>query len=108
MKTGTIVLIPFPYTERTNFKVRPALVVCETKDKYNDLILCAISSVVPMKLGKFEMAIVHGQGNKLRVPSIIRINRIVTLKQDDVIATLGLLSYSETEQFKLQFKCLVD
>jgi len=53
MNTGTIVLIPFPFAELTNIKVRPALVVSATKDKYRDLILCAISSVVPAVPGSF-------------------------------------------------------
>ena len=34
MKTGTIVLIPFPFAELTHTKVHPALVVTTTKDKY--------------------------------------------------------------------------
>ncbi len=45
MNTGTIVLIPFPFAELTNIKVRPALIISTTKDKYQDLILSAISSV---------------------------------------------------------------
>lgn len=32
MNTGDIVLIPFPFAEFTNRKVRPAVVVCETAD----------------------------------------------------------------------------
>ncbi|MEJ7700646.1 MAG: hypothetical protein WKF71_13510 [Pyrinomonadaceae bacterium] len=40
MKTGDIILIPFPFAELTNKKVRPAVVVCETKDVYKDLVLC--------------------------------------------------------------------
>lgn len=55
MKTGEIVLIPFPFAEFTERKVRPAAVVCETKDVYKDLVLCAISSVVPLKLTKNEL-----------------------------------------------------
>ena len=47
MTIGSIVLIPFPFSELTNIKVRPAFIVCTTKDKYQDLIMCAISSVVP-------------------------------------------------------------
>ncbi len=43
MKTGDIVLLPFPFAELTNTKVRPTVVVCETKDKYKDLVVCAIS-----------------------------------------------------------------
>ena len=30
MNTGDIVVIPFPFAELTNKKVRPAIVVCET------------------------------------------------------------------------------
>ena len=36
MKIGEIILIPFPFAEFTNKKVRPAVVVCETKDKFKD------------------------------------------------------------------------
>ncbi len=73
MKTGTIVLIPFPFAELTNVKVRPALVVTTTKDKYRDLILCAISSVLPDKPGEFEMVLEPNSANHLRVASILKI-----------------------------------
>ena len=108
MTTGTIVLIPFPFAELTNVKVRPALVISTTKDKYQDLILCAISSVMPEKLGAFEMALQPNAGNKLRVPSIIKIDRIVTLKKEDIITPLGKLSEVEINQFKGKFRQLVD
>ena len=54
MKSGTIILIPFPYAEQTNAKLRPALVIATTQDKYEDIIVCAISSVVPVNLSKYE------------------------------------------------------
>ena len=108
MITGTIVLIPFPFAELTNVKVRPAIVVSATKDKYQDLILCAISSVLPEKTGSFEMALQPTAINKLRVPSVIKIDRIVTLKKEDVITKLGTLTDVEITQFKSKFKQLVD
>lgn len=37
MKIGEIILIPFPFAELNNKKVRPAIVICETKDFYKDL-----------------------------------------------------------------------
>ncbi len=79
MKPGSIVLIPFPFAELTNIKVRPALVITETKDKFKDLILCAISSVIPANAGNFEIILQPSSTNKLRVPSVIKIDRIVTL-----------------------------
>ncbi len=42
MQTGDIVLIPFPFSELTDVKVRPAIVITETKDKYKDLGLAAV------------------------------------------------------------------
>jgi hypothetical protein len=45
-RTGDIVLIPFPFSELNNIKVRPAIVVCETNDVYKDLVLSAISSKI--------------------------------------------------------------
>lgn len=108
MNTGTIVLIPFPFAELTNIKVRPALVISTTKDKYQDLILCAISSVLPAKPGIFEMVVQPDRGNNLRVSSVIKIDRVVTLKKEDIITILGAISIGETEQFKKKFKQLVD
>ncbi len=47
MKTGDIILIPFPFAELTNVKVRPVVIATATKDKYKDIVICAISSVIP-------------------------------------------------------------
>lgn len=108
MKTGDIVLIPFPFSELTNVKLRPAVVVCATKDKYQDIVLCAISSVVPLDVNPFEIALSPNSTNKLRAPSIIKVDRIATLKQSDIVTVLGALSESEADVFKKKFKLLVD
>lgn len=108
MKTGEIVLIPFPFAELTNKKVRPAIVVCQMKDVYRDLVLCAISSVVPKKLSANEMLLKKDKTNNLRVNSVAKIDRIVTAKRADVIADLGELSEKDLNTFKEKFKDLVD
>ena len=108
MKTGEIVLIPFPFAELTNKKVRPAIVICETKDFYKDLVVCAISSVVPKKLTANEMLLTKDSINNLRVNSVAKIDRIVTAKRSDVIASLGKLSEADLENFKDKFVKLID
>ena len=45
MKRGTIILTPFPFTDLTKNKVRPALVVSSNKRNDNDVIIAFISSV---------------------------------------------------------------
>ena len=108
MITGTIVLTPFPFAELSNIKVRPAVLVFTTNDKYKDLALCAISSVVPSKVGTFEILVQPDDTNKLRVPSTIKVDRIMTLKKENVIAQLGLLSGPQLTEFRTKFKRLVD
>ncbi|MGH2642606.1 MAG: type II toxin-antitoxin system PemK/MazF family toxin [Chitinophagaceae bacterium] len=108
MTTGDIVLVPFPFAELTNIKVRPALVITTTKNRYKDLILCAVSSVIKGNTGNFEMLLNPDNLNKLRAISIIKIDRIITLKKERVIASLGKLSDTERKQFIKKFQALVD
>lgn len=107
MKPGDIILIPFPFTEVKNTKVRPAVVIAETADKYKDLVISAISSVVPDSLNKNEILINPNKTNNLRIQSVIKVDRLVTLKQKDKIANLGKLSTAELINFKKVFCDLI-
>ena len=100
MKIGEIILIPFPFAELSNKKVRPVVVITETDDKYKDLVVSAISSVVPSKISRREILLKPDKVNNLRANSIIKVDRIVTLKREDKIADLGKLSSKELAEFK--------
>ena len=100
MKIGDIILIPFPYSELSNVKVRPAVVLTITDDKYKDIVVSAISSVVPAKISKREIVLQPNKINKLRAVSIIKTDRIVTLKEENKIADLGKLSSTELLNYK--------
>ena len=67
MKTGTIIIIRFPFSELTAVKVRPAVIISTTKDKYSDLILAAISSQIPLLLTPNEMLIEGGSINESEI-----------------------------------------
>lgn len=108
MKPGDIILVPFPFAELTNRKVRPCDVICETKDKYRDVVVSAISSVVPNELNENEIIIAPDSTNNLRAISIIKVDRIVTVKKKDILARIGKLTERHTKEFKTKFKNLVD
>lgn len=108
MKTGDIILIPFPFAEFTNRKVRPAAVVCKTKDKYEDLVICAISSVTPQNLTDNEILLELSSQNGLRKTSVLKIDRILTAKKEYVITRIGELDKSDLVIFKAKFKELID
>ncbi len=67
MKTGDIILVPFPFSDLNNIKVRPAVVICTTKDKYEDLIVSAISSVISEKISPNEIILESNKVNNLKV-----------------------------------------
>jgi mRNA interferase MazF len=108
MKTGDIVLIPFPFSELTQVKLRPAIVITVTKDKFKDLVLCAVSSQVSAVLSSVEIIINPDTSNGLRVKSVIKVDRIFTLKSEKVVAKTGELSAELLNNFKNIFKSLVD
>lgn len=90
MKTGDIVLVPFPFSELINVKVRPAVIISTTKDKYEDLIVSAISSVIPDSISPNEIILELNSINNLRIKSIIKVDRIVTIKKESVIKRLAV------------------
>ena len=108
MTTGDIVLIPFPFSELTQVKLRPAVVISETKDKYKDLILSAISSQVSDSISLAEIILKPDSVNGLRVQSVIKVDRIFTLKSEKVIARIGKLSLNHCSEFIKIFKSLID
>ena len=107
MTTGDIVLIPFPFAELTQLKARPAVVIAETADKYRDLIVAAVSSVIPTELSRNEFVIFPDDRNGLRARSVIKVDRIVTTKSEHIITHLGVLSASDLETFVMLFRNLI-
>ena len=108
MRTGDIVLIPFPFSELTQVKLRPAVVITETADKYKDLVVSAISSQVPVAISDAEIIIKPDSLNGLRSVSVIKVDRIFTLKSEKVVARIGRLSLAHENEFIKAFKGLVD
>lgn len=106
MKIGDIILVPFPFAELTNKKVRPAVVVCETTDKYRDLVVCSVSSVLQTVLSENEILLHPDKMNNLRAISVIKVDRIFTVKRHDVIANIGELDTKTLKAFKEKFQKL--
>lgn len=87
---GDIVVIPFPFSDLSNAKRRPALVLAALRGE--DLILCQITSQnildnysIPLYNSDFE-------SGSLRKISNIRPNRIFTADQSIIIYKIGTLN----------------
>lgn len=97
LQRGDVVLVPFPFTDMTRQKARPAVVV--SSERFNaasaDVILVAISSKLPATSDDADLVLQHGsadfQTTGLRVSSVIRTAKLVTLQQSLIYTTLGKL-----------------
>jgi mRNA interferase MazF len=89
---GDVIVVPFPFTDQTTTKKRPAVVV--SSEAYNserpDLILMAITSQVRPAPAVGEVAIVHWQAAGLLKPSIIK-PLLTSIEVSLVIRQLGKL-----------------
>ena len=85
---GDIVLIPFPFTDLSGSKVRPAVVLVSHK-KSPDIIVIFITSK-PKRVAHSQVSIQPTVQNGLKVPSALLADKIATLDTKVVIGKLGV------------------
>ena len=99
-KKGTIVLIPFPFTDLSSLKVRPAVVLSHGL-KGDDVVLAFISSQMPKKKEPTDVLISKASKGfaetGLKVDSFVRVSKIATLDKKIMLGTLGTVS-KDTEK----------
>lgn len=82
-----IVLIPFPYTDLTGFKKRPALIISNNKINYSEDRICCLISSNPSKddilISKNDF-----KEGKLPFKSFVRPKRIFTINEKIIIKKL--------------------
>jgi mRNA interferase MazF len=89
---GEVVLVPFPFTDQSGTKKRPAVIV--SSNRYNtarrDLIIMAITSQARQPLGLGEAPLGDWQGAGLIKASVFK-PVFTTLEQRLIVRTLGTL-----------------
>ncbi len=108
MKTGDIIIVAYPFTGMQEEKARPAVIVTQSKESFDDVIVCMITSVVTDNLKEFQIFVKSTELNNLKADSIIRVSRVSTIEKKKILATIGTLNSTELELFKKSFKTLID
>ncbi len=92
-KRGDIILVPFPFTDLSSVKQRPALVISSDSlnTRSDDVIVAAISSQIPSQLSAEEFMIPPGdlKACGLPKPSIVRLVKLAALHRQLVIKRIG-------------------
>lgn len=99
---GSVVLVGFPFTDLSATKVRPALVLStkELHRRHHDVILAAISSIVPRRAGSIPTSVILAQDHPdfrrsgLRITSAVHCGKLVTVQGTLVLKRLGMLGAS--------------
>lgn len=106
-KIGDIILTPFPFTDLSGHKVRPALIL-GTQAGGEDITVCFISSVMKNRIHKFDVLIDSKYKNfkktGLKLKSIIRITKIATLDKTIVLGKIGDLDAENIKKVKKVLK----
>jgi len=92
---GKIVLIPFPFTDLTSAKLRPALVLIESE---NDCVVAFISSRVPTEPSSTEILIREDHkefaGTGLKRSSVLRLDKVATVSKSLMLGEIGQIGES--------------
>ncbi|MDI6859497.1 MAG: type II toxin-antitoxin system PemK/MazF family toxin [Methanocellales archaeon] len=92
-KWGEVILIPFPFTDLSTTKQRPALVISSNwfNESRNDVVLAAITSHIPPKSSRdeYRLSPAEQKSADLPKPSIVKLGKIVTIDQRLIRKKLG-------------------
>ncbi len=94
MKRGDVVIVDFPYSDRTGSKMRPALVVqADTLNQSRaDTILAVITSTYGGRAAELFVDIALEPGSGLKFNSAVQCDTLVTLDRSLVLRVIGSLS----------------
>jgi mRNA interferase MazF len=87
-RPGEIVLLSFPFTDATEVKRRPALVLLDTGGE--DIVVGRVTSQVAQ--GPFDVELAGWREAGLLLPSVVRVDKVATLEKRLVERRLGALT----------------
>lgn len=106
LKRGDIVLVPFPFTDLSSHKVRPALII-SSDPQGEDILVASISSIQSQRLLPTEFLLETNHPDfsitGLKKNSIFKLKKLLTLHHSTILRRLG--SVSEALQNELD-QCL--
>ncbi|MBN2416541.1 type II toxin-antitoxin system PemK/MazF family toxin [bacterium] len=99
-KKWTIVLVPFPFSDLSTTKKRPALVVSPDEyNTYSDAVIAFITSNLDVKHRLGDYLIQNWHEAHLPKPSMIRM-KFATIDNKMIIKQIGRLSAYDISEFK--------
>ena len=89
--TGSVVLVPFPFTDLSGRKRRPALVISPEGFDDEDLVLCAITSRLPKRYSDWEASLGAQDMVQENLPrrSVVKVGKLFTMHRTLIARQFG-------------------
>jgi mRNA interferase MazF len=102
MNKGDIVLIPFPFTDLTGNKLRPAVILISTNF---DLTVCFITTQIKWR-EETDIELFPSKVSGIKKVSLIRLSKIATLDKSLAVGKLGELQQVELAELNMKLRKL--
>jgi len=108
-KKNTIVLVPFPFTDMSSVKVRPAVILSNNSTS-DDVVVAFISSKKVKQIHKIDIQIKEKQKDfektGLKISSTIKVDKLATLDKKIVLGELGEVGKNTEKEINKKLKVL--
>jgi mRNA interferase MazF len=102
MPKGDIVLVPFPFTNLSGTKLRPALILIEnTLDVTVSFITTQLQWLEPT-----DIVLQPQIKNGIKKPSLVRLSKIATIDKSLIVGTIGGINQTQLAEVNLNLKLL--
>src|SRR5579862_5995658 len=106
MNKWDVVLLRYPFSDLTTTKVRPALIISPDSDNSGEDATFIAITTNTVRAGTYDVAISVGNPQfamtGLNYDSVIRVNKLFTLKQTLVAKRLGVIGASHQAEVSTQ------
>ncbi len=108
-RRGDVVLVPFPFSDQSTTKKRPAVVISSTlyNETSQDIVILAVTSKVEKSVGIGECLVSDWKDAGLLKPSAVK-PAISTIEQTLVLKKLGDLSPRDSSSMDKAIKGFLD
>ena len=98
-KKWDIVLVPFPFTDLSAVKKRPALIISSNEyNEYQDVVVAFVTSNLATQQRMGDYKIREWEKSNLPKPSMIRM-KFATIDKSIILKTLGRLPEKDSNEF---------
>jgi mRNA interferase MazF len=93
IREGQIVLFKFPLADKSDAKLRPALVLKKLPGHHNDWLICMISSQLSQRVADFDEVVdqeaTDWERSGLKITSVVRIARLAVVHESILVGAIG-------------------